>query len=162
MIRPLLEGSKFILLLLVLFSCKKQKTENAKEYLYQKVVINDQLKKEITSYKEDLRKMDASESNNLSLFFLKKKDSIFIEMGDFEPNFKMVNIKGVEIIKNDTIYLLSEDKSMDLQHFYHGSVEKVKIIDSSKPSFSYSDPHYRCFYFDGKEVKILSYNSKCR
>ncbi|PWN59465.1 hypothetical protein [Chryseobacterium viscerum] len=162
MIQTLLEKSRLILVLLTLFSCKERKTDNSKEYLYQKVVINDQLKKEISSYKEDLRRMDASESNNLSIFFTRKNDSILIEMGDYRPNFKMVHMKGVEIIKKDTIYLLSEDKSMDMKSFYTGSAEKTQIIDVPKLNFSHYDPHYRCLYFDGKELKVLSYNGKCR
>ncbi|SHM73487.1 hypothetical protein SAMN05444360_116123 [Chryseobacterium carnipullorum] len=75
------------------------------EYSYPSIIINNTLKKEISSYKEDLRRMQAEESNNICLFFSKRNDSIFIEIGDYKPNLRVLHMKGVEMIKKDTVYL---------------------------------------------------------
>ncbi|WP_073335340.1 hypothetical protein [Chryseobacterium carnipullorum] len=105
MIQHLLEESKLLFVFLVLFSCKEKKKENIMEYSYPSIIINNTLKKEISSYKEDLRRMQAEESNNICLFFSKRNDSIFIEIGDYKPNLRVLHMKGVEMIKKDTVYL---------------------------------------------------------
>ncbi|WP_126653689.1 hypothetical protein [Chryseobacterium aureum] len=162
MIRHLLEGSKALLLFLILFSCTEKKTEKITEYFYPDIVINEQLKKEIFSYKEDLKRMQATQSNNICLFFTKKKDSIFIEIGDYKPNLKMINVKGIEVIKNDTVYLFSDKDFVELGNFYKNkSNKKIKIFRNSKPNFDRHDPHFRCLYFDGKTIRINSYNNQC-
>ena len=71
MIQHLLEESKVLLVFLVLFSCKEKKEENITEYSYPSIIINNILKKEILSYKEDLRRMQAEESNSICFFFQK-------------------------------------------------------------------------------------------
>lgn len=164
MIRHLLEENKIIILvLLAFFSCKKQTTESIKEYSYPRIIVNDNLKKEIFSYKEGLRRLQASESNNLSLCFIRRNDSVFIEIGDYKPNFKMLNIKGVEIIKKDTVYLFSGNNSTDIERFYKNqSDEKIVIIDNTEPTFDHYDPHFRCLYIDNENFKILSYGGRCR
>lgn len=164
MIQHLLEKNKIIiLLLLAFFSCKEKNAKSVREYSYPKVIINDNLKKEIFSYKEDLNKIQATESSNLSLYFIRRKDSIFVEMGDYKPNFKILNIKGIEIIKKDTVYLFSENNSTDIERFYRNqSNEKINIVDNTKPAFDHYDPHYRCLYVNNESFKILSYNNKCR
>jgi len=165
MIRHLLEENKIIILvLLAFFSCKKQKTKIAREYSYPKIVINDNLKREIFSYKEDLSKIQATESSNLSLCLFKRNDSVFVEMGDYKPNFKMLNIKGVEIIEKDTVYVFSENDSTDIERLYKNKDdEKINILDDMKPSFDHHDPHFRCLYVENnKTFKIFSYNNKCR
>lgn len=163
MIQHLLEESKVLLVFLVLFSCKEKKEENITEYSYPSIIINNILKKEILSYKEDLRRMQAEESNSICLFFSKRNDSTFIEIGDYKPNFKMIHMKGVEILKKDTIYLLVENEHIDVNNFYKNkSAEKVKIIYKFKPSFDHYDPHYRCLYSNNKNITVLSYNNKCR
>ncbi|MCD9618028.1 hypothetical protein [Chryseobacterium gleum] len=162
MIRHLLEGNKLIFLFLTLFSCIEKKTEKITEYFYPSIVISEQLKKEIFSYKDDLKRMQATQSNNLCVFFTKKNDSIFIEIGDYEPNLKMINVKGVEIIKNDTVYLYSDKSFIELNYFYKNKNGKIiKILRNSKPNFDRHDPHFRCLYFDGKNIKINSYNNQC-
>lgn len=164
MIRHLLEENKIIVLvLLAFFSCKKQETESVREYSYPRVIINDNLKREIFSYKEDLNKIQATESSNLSLCFVRRNDSVFVEIGDYKPNLKMLNIKGVEIIKKDTVYLFSENNSTDIERFYKNqSDEKVNIRDNIEPTLDHYDPHFRCLYVDNESFKILSYNNKCR
>lgn len=162
MIRHLLEGNKLIFLFLALFSCTEKKTEKITEYFYPNIVIDERLKKEIFSYKDDLKRMQATESNNLCLFFTKKNDSILIEVGDYEPNLEMINVKGIEIIKNDTVYLFSDKSFIELNNFYKNkSGKKIKILRNSKPNFDHYDPHFRCLYFDGKNIKVNSYNNQC-
>lgn len=164
MIRHLLEGSKFSMIFLIVFiSCKKSSKENVQKHSYPRVVISNKLKKEIFSYKEDLHRMQANESHNLSLYFIKRNDSVFIEIGDYKPNFKMLNIKGVEVIKEDTIYLCSESNLTIIDGFYKNNLnEKITVIDDQKLKFNHHDPHYRCLYVDNKILEILLYNNKCR
>lgn len=163
MIQHLLEESKLLFVFLVLFSCKEKKKENIMEYSYPSIIINNTLKKEISSYKEDLRRMQAEESNNICLFFSKRNDSIFIEIGDYKPNLRVLHMKGVEMIKKDTVYLFVDDEHMNINNFYNNkSAERVKIIHTLKPSFDYYDPHFRCLYSDKKNINILSYNNKCK
>lgn len=163
MIRHLLEESKLILVFLILFSCKEQKRENSKEYSFQNVIISDQLKKEIFSYKEDLRRIQSTESNNISLSFINRNDSVFIEMGDYKPNLEMTNMIGVEVMKKDTVYLFGNKNFIGMNHFYENKYsEKIKIISNAKLTFDHYDPHYRCLYFDGKFIKVCSYNNKCK
>ncbi|GAA5102618.1 hypothetical protein GCM10023210_43800 [Chryseobacterium ginsengisoli] len=163
MIQHLLKKSKLVLVFLIVLACKEQKTEIIKEYYFQSVKVNDKLEKEIFSYKEDLKRMQAAESNNLSLFFVKRNDSIFIEIGDYKPNLKMINMLGVEVMKKDTIYLFTDKNFKESNNFYKNQFgEKIKIITSSKPTFNHYDPHYRCLYIEGNNIKIQSYNNKCR
>lgn len=163
MIQHLLEESKLLLVFLLLFSCKEKNEENSREYSYPSIMINNDLKKEVLSYKEDLKRMQAEESNSICLFFSKRNDSTFIEIGDYKPNFEMVNMKGVDIVKKDTLYLFVEDKQININNFYKDKPgEKVKIIYKKKLSFDHYDPHYRCLYSDNTNITILSYNNKCR
>ena len=162
MIRHLLEGSKALLLFLILFSCKEIKKENIKEYSYPRISIKENLKREIDSYKKGLNRLQASKSNNLSIYFNKKNDTTFIEIGDYKPNLKILNIKGVEIMKKDTIYLFSENDSISIEKFCENQFnEKINIIDNLEPSLNHFDPHFRCLYIDNENLKVLFYG-RCK
>lgn len=163
MIRHLLEGSKFILMFFILFSCKENKKENNTKYSYPQIIIKQNLKKEILSYRAGLTKFHASKNNSLSICFNKKNDTTFIEMGDYKPNFKMLNIRGVEIIKEDTIYLFSENNQTGIEEFFENkSNEKIDIIDNLKLPLNHYDPHYRCFYLNNDSLKVLFFGGRCR
>ncbi|RXM38168.1 hypothetical protein BOQ62_19120 [Chryseobacterium sp. CH21] len=74
----------------------------------------------------------------------------------------MLNIKGVEIMKNDTIYLFSANDSISIEQFCENqSNARIKIIDNLEPSFNHFDPHFRCLYIDNKNLKILFYG-RCK
>jgi hypothetical protein len=162
MIRHLLEGSKASLLLLILFSCKENRKENIKEYSYPRISIKEDLKREIYSYKQGLIRLQASKSNNLSIYFNKKNDTTFIEIGDYKPNLEILNIKGVEIMKKDTVYLFSTNDSISIEPFCENQFnDKINIIDNLEPSLNHFDPHFRCLYVDNGNLKVLFYG-RCK
>ncbi|RLJ31825.1 hypothetical protein CLU97_1264 [Chryseobacterium sp. 7] len=162
MIRHLLEGSKALLLFLILFSCQENKREKIKEYSYPRILIKENLKREIYSYKQELNRLQASKSNNLSIYFSKKNDTTFVEIGDYKPNLKILNIKGVEIMKKDTIYLFSGNDSISVEQFYENQFnDKINIIDNLEPSLNHFDPHFKCLYIDNENLKVLFYG-RCK
>ncbi len=109
-----------------------------------------------------MNRLQASKSNNISIYFNKKNDTTFIEIGDYKPNLKILNIKGVEIMKKDTIYLFIENNSISIEKFFENqSNDKINIIDNLEPSLNHFDPHFRCLYIDNENLKV-SFYGKCK
>lgn len=165
MMQILLKRGNNIVLLLILilfFSCEKGNSIEDKEYYYPKMIIDSCLREEVLLFRDYLDKVEATNKRVISICVFQKKDSVFIELGDYQPNFKMIDIIGVELINNDTVYLYNKDEKINVSRFYKvQSEEKIRIIDDSERVFEFYDPNYRCFYVDKCKTKKNSYRM-CR
>lgn len=163
MIQHLLEKSKITLFLFTIFLSCNDKKDNIRTDTYVRLTISDSLKKQISFYKDDLTRMQATESNNISINIMEKKDSLLIEMGDYQPDLQTVDVNGIDIIKKDTIYIYGNKELANIKGLYEGvRNEKIDIVQNLTPNFSYNDPHYRCLCFYKGNFSVLSYNNKCR
>lgn len=144
-----------------MLSCSKVSEVKTKEYNFPYISINKNLKKEILSFKEDLKNLQATKVSEISIFFFNKNDTLFIDIGNYRPNFQNVNIKGVEVINGSTVFLFNES-NIELEDFYTiNPGRNITIKDSLEPFYSYFDPYHRYYYMENGQVKLHSYN-KCR
>ncbi|PIE50881.1 MAG: hypothetical protein CSA38_00935 [Flavobacteriales bacterium] len=140
---------KLLILLTIIFSCKKDKVFTPQKYTIQSCDVNGNVKKSIYEVKKMMSlRGDYRNEHNFTVIFHKKRDTVFMEIGVYKPKFDMRYIRGVYIEDNDTIYLAHKNiKNTSL--YFKPSKNKI-IVKEEKFKFEYFDPFSECFFLDKK------------